>query len=92
MGSSLPVEVDPIVEQKAFKTDSASWEPVARNEVNAGEIFSGTEWTKSKSIILPYGCDASGSRIQALGADTATELSRRLVNSMVYAPNYCCEP
>jgi hypothetical protein len=84
---SCQVEVDPVVEQNAFKTDSASWKAVARNEVSASEIFSGPEWTKSKSIILPYGCDASGSRIQALGADTATELSRRLVDSMVFAPH-----
>jgi hypothetical protein len=84
---SCSVEVNPIVEQKAFKIDNTSWKVVAGNEVSPSAIFAGPGWTQSKSVLLPYDCGTSRSRIQNLGANAATELSRGLIDPKLSVPN-----
>lgn len=81
------VEVNPIVEQKAFKTGSDSWEVSAQNEVDPSAILSGSGWSQSKSVLLPFDCGTSGSRIQTLRTNAATELSGRLTSSGISLPN-----
>jgi hypothetical protein len=85
--ASCSVEVNPVVEQRAFKTGSGSWEALAGNEVNPSAILSGSGWPQSKSVLLPFDCGTSRSRIQVLRTDAATELSRRLTSSGISVQN-----
>jgi hypothetical protein len=85
--ASCAVNVDTVVEQQAFKIDDASWKAVARKDVDPTEILLGTGWAAPKSVLLPFPCKASGPRIQILGGDAATELSRHFSNSLISVPN-----